>query len=120
MSDVTRLLDAAAAAELLPVVYEELRGIAAARMAAEPAGHTLDATALVHEAYVRLVAGPGRESGEVRVNSRGHFCAAAAEAMRRILVEAARRKKRLRHGGGLRRQELHPDAVPALTLDPDL
>src|SRR5436309_15295095 len=98
MSDVTRLLDAAqagdrrAAADLLPVVYDELRRLAAARMAAEAPGHTLDATALVHEAYLRLVGGQ-------RFDGRGPFFAAAAEAMRRLLVDAARRKKRERHGG---------------------
>jgi RNA polymerase sigma factor (TIGR02999 family) len=102
MSEVTRLLDAAAAgdrraaADLLPLVYDELRRLAAARMAAEPPGHTLDATALVHEAYVRLV-GPVNDD---RWDGRGHFFAAAAEAMRRILVEAARRKQAEKHGGG--------------------
>ena len=107
MSDVTRLLDAAAAgdrqaaADLLPLVYDELRELAAARMAAEAPGHTLDATALVHEAYLRLVAGSEPQPW----NSRGHFFAAAAEAMRRILVENARRKERLKHGGELRRVE---------------
>jgi RNA polymerase sigma factor (TIGR02999 family) len=108
MSDVTRLLDAAgagdprAAAELLPLVYEELRMLAAARMAAEPASHTLQPTALVHEAYVRLVGGEQPQGW----NGRGHFFAAAAEAMRRILVETARRKKADRHGGGWARIEL--------------
>src|SRR4051794_41956115 len=102
MSEVTRLLDAAAAgdrkaaADLLPLVYDELRRMAAAKMAAEAAGHTLDATALVHEAYLRLV-GP---ADAARWENRGHFFAAAAEAMRRILVEAARRKGRPKHGGG--------------------
>jgi RNA polymerase sigma factor (TIGR02999 family) len=116
MSDVTRLLDAAAAgnrhaaAELLPLVYDELRRLAAARMAAEPPGHTLNATALVHEAYLRLV-GPADAN---RWDGRGHFFAAATEAMRRILVDAARRKRRPKHGGGRRRSDL-PD-VPA---DPD-
>src|SRR5215468_7397531 len=108
MSDVTRLIESAhkgdrqAAADLLPLVYDELRKLAAARMAAEAPGHTLDATALVHEAYLRLV-------GEQ------HFYGAAAEAMRRILVEAARRRNRNKHGGGRERVEL-PD-VPA--RDPD-
>src|SRR5687767_3351256 len=98
MPDVTRLLDAAAAgdrqaaADLLPLVYDELRQLAAARMAAEAPGQTLDATALVHEAYLRLV-------GDQQFDGRGHFFAAAAEAMRRILVEAARRKRRVKHGG---------------------
>src|SRR5262245_35673682 len=93
MSDVTRLLDAAAgdrraAADLLPLVYDELRKLAAPRMAGESPDHTLQPTALVHEAYLRLV---GR-GDDRRWDSRGHFFAAAAEAMRRILVEAARRK----------------------------
>jgi RNA polymerase sigma factor (TIGR02999 family) len=116
MPEVTRLLDAAAAgdrraaADLLPLVYEELRKLAAARMAAERPGHTLDATALVHEAYLRLV-GP---TDAARWDNRGHFFAAAAEAMRRILVDAARRKGRVRHGGVRRRIELtdHPAAAP--------
>src|SRR5688500_2751559 len=109
MSDVTRLLAAAAAgdpkaaADLLPLVYDELRKLAAARMAAESPDHTLQPTALVHEAYVRLV-GP---ADAPKWDSRGHFFAAAAEAMRRILVDNARRKGRERHGGGRRRE--HPD-----------
>jgi RNA polymerase sigma factor (TIGR02999 family) len=117
MSDVTRLLDAAAtgdrqaAADLLPLVYDELRKLAAARMAAESPDQTLQPTALVHEAYLRLV-GPGDDT---RWDNRGHFFAAAAEAMRRILVDAARRKNREKHGGRLERVEL-PD-VPA--RDPD-
>jgi RNA polymerase sigma factor (TIGR02999 family) len=114
MSDVTQILsaieagDPKAAAELLPLVYDELRKLAAARLAEEKPGQTLQPTALVHEAYVRLV-------GEDRVvdwNGRGHFFAAAAEAMRRILVEAARRKSRLRHGGGLARHDID-DIEPA-------
>ncbi len=102
MSEVSRLLDAAAAgdrraaADLLPLVYDELRRLAAARMAAEAPGQTLDATALVHEAYLRLV-GPADDG---RWDGRGHFFAAAAEAMRRILVEAARRKQAGKYGGG--------------------
>ncbi len=106
MVHVTRLLDAAAAgdrqaaAALLPLVYDELRALAAARLAAEAPGHTLDATALVHEAYLRLV-------GEQHFDGRGHFFAAAAEAMRRVLVEAARRKQLPKHGGGRRRIELN-------------
>jgi RNA polymerase sigma factor (TIGR02999 family) len=121
MADVTRLLDAAAAgdrraaAELLPLVYDELRRLAAARMAAEVPEHTLQPTALVHEAFLRLVGGEPADGW----TGRGHFFAAAAEAMRRVLVEAARRKRRIRHGGGLRRHELHPDAVPAPDTDPD-
>jgi RNA polymerase sigma factor (TIGR02999 family) len=108
MSKVTRLLEGAqagdrrAAADLLPIVYEELRKLAAARMAAEASGHTLTPTALVHEAYMRLV-GP---KGDVRWDGRGHFFAAAAEAMRRILVEAARRKQAEKHGGGRERVAL--------------
>ena len=89
---------------MLPLVYDELRRLAAQRLAAERPGHTLQPTALVHEAYVRLV---DREAGR-RWNSRGHFFAAAAEAMRRILVEHHRRKASLKRGGGLQRQEL-PD-----------
>ena len=102
MADVTRLLDAAAAgdrqaaADLLPLVYDELRKLAAARMVGESPGHTLNGTALVHEAYLRLV-GPADAE---RWDGRGHFFAAAAEAMRRILVEAARRR---RPGNGRRR-----------------
>jgi len=105
MSDVTRLLDAAAAgdrqaaADVLPLVYDELRKLAAARMAAEVPGHTLDATALVHEAYLRLV-------GDQRFDGRSHFFAAAAEAMRRILVNHARDRKRLKRSGGRVRLEL--------------
>jgi RNA polymerase sigma factor (TIGR02999 family) len=105
MSDVIRLLDAAvagdrqAAAGLLPLVYDELRKLAAARMAAESPGHTLDATALVHEAYLRLVGGEPPDGW----SSRGHFFAAAAEAMRRILVESARGKAREKRGGDWRR-----------------
>jgi RNA polymerase sigma factor (TIGR02999 family) len=100
MSDVTRLLDAAAtgdtaaAEDLLPLVYDELRKLAATRLAREAPGQTLDATALVHEAYLRLVANPGREAGgDVRFESRGHFFAAAAEAMRRILIDHRWRKR---------------------------
>jgi RNA polymerase sigma factor (TIGR02999 family) len=122
MSDVTRLLNAVeqgdphAAAQLLPLVYDELRQLAAARLAREAPGNTLDATALVHEAYVRLV-GPADAD---RWAHRGHFFAAAATAMRRILIERARRKRRLRHGGGRRRQELHPDLVAAPEPDEQL
>src|SRR5438445_3860128 len=105
MSDVTRLLDAAtagdrkAAADLLPLVYDELRKLAVARMAAESPDQTLQPTALVHEAYLRLIA----PADEHRWESRGHFFAAAAEAMRRILVDAARRKRTHKHGGHRRR-----------------
>src|SRR5437867_2711309 len=101
MNEVTRILSAIeqgdphAAAQLLPLVYDELRQLAAQKLAQEQPGQTLQATALVHEAYLRLVASPGRESGESEQhwNSRGHFFAAAAEAMRHILVDNARRKK---------------------------
>ena len=111
MSDVTHFLDAAAAgdrqaaAELLPLVYDELRRLAARQLAREPGGQTLQPTALVHEAYLRLVARHGRESGanEPHWENRGHFFAAAAEAMRRILIDNARRKQRPKHGGGRHR-----------------
>jgi RNA polymerase sigma factor (TIGR02999 family) len=108
MNEVTQILsdlargDAHAAGELLPLVYEELRQLAAARLAGEAPGNTLTATALVHEAYLRLV-GP---ADAARWDSRGHFFAAAAEAMRRILVDAARRKRTEKHGGGRRRVAL--------------
>ncbi|MCE9567291.1 MAG: RNA polymerase subunit sigma [Planctomycetes bacterium] len=117
MSELTRLLDAAAtgdrqaAADLLPLVYDELRKLAAVRMATEAPGQTLQPTALVHEAYLRLI-GPADES---RWENRGHFFAAAAEAMRRILVDVARRKRREKHGGQLKRVKL-PDVS---TRDPD-
>jgi RNA polymerase sigma factor (TIGR02999 family) len=108
MNDVTRILnqieqgDPHASRQLLPLVYDELRRLAAHRLAQERAGQTLQATALVHEAYLRLV---GRDPDQ-HWNHRGHFFAAAAEAMRRILVERARRKRRLKHGGG----HLHQDS----------
>ena len=115
MSNVTRLLEAAgggdprAAADLLPLVYEELRKLAAQRLANEKPGQTLEATALVHEAYLRLV-------GDQRFDHRGHFFAAAAEAMRRILVDQARRKQSGKRGGDRRRLEL--DAAAQL-MEPD-
>jgi RNA polymerase sigma factor (TIGR02999 family) len=115
MSDASRLLEAAAAgdrraaADLLPLVYDELRKLAAARLAQERPGQTLQATALVHEAYLRLI-GP---ADAPKWAGRGHFFAAAAEAMRRILVEAARRKGRGRHGGGRRRKHVDLDALGA-------
>jgi RNA polymerase sigma factor (TIGR02999 family) len=118
MSDVSQVLcaieqgDPRAAEQLLPLVYAELRRLAAARLAQEKPGQTLEPTALVHEAYLRLVDVPQAPSW----NGRGHFFAAAAEAMRRILVERARRKGRTRHGGGLRRAEL-PDADIAAPTD---
>jgi RNA polymerase sigma factor (TIGR02999 family) len=114
MSDVTRILSAIdagdphAADQLLPLVYEELRKLAAQKLAHEKPGQTLDATALVHEAYLRLLPSGGRESPEEQPHwdSRGHFFAAAAEAMRRILVENARRKQSRKHGGGRARAAL--------------
>src|SRR6187200_2985507 len=117
MSDVTRLIQAAAAgdrqagADVLPLVYDELRTLAAARLAAESPDQTLQPTALVHEAYLRLV-GP---ADGLRWDNRGHFFAAAAEAMRRILVDAARRKKAGKHGGRLNRCDTNevPIAAPA-------
>ncbi len=108
MNDVTKILsaiddgDAKAASQLLPLVYDELRRLAAHKMSNEKPGQTLQATALVHEAYLRLV---GPETGE-SWDGRGHFFAAAAEAMRRILVENARRKQRQKAGGGRRRVSL--------------
>ena len=107
MTDVTRILnaiekgDTRAADKLLPLVYEELRILAAQKMSQELPGQTLQATALVHEAYIRLV-----EKKDQNWENRGHFFAAAAEAMRRILVDNARRKKRERHGGGLKRLDI--------------
>ena len=113
MSDVTLILskiengDAEAAEQLLPLVYEELRKLAAAKLVNEKPGQTLQATALVHDAYIRLV-----DVEKVQQwDSRGHFFAAAAEAMRRILVESARRKGRVRHGGETRRLNVDPDLV---------
>ena len=120
MSDVTRILksieagDPKAAEELLPLVYDELRKLAAAKMAQEKPGQTLQATALVHAAYLRLV---DVEKGR-HWDSRGHFFTAAAEAMRRILVEVARRKQRPRHGGDLDRKELSAGTI-ALPVPPD-
>ena len=119
MSEATRILqqiqqgDPHAVAELLPLVYDELRKLAGQRLAQEKPGQTLQATALVHEAYLRLV---DVEEAE-HWNSRGHFFAAAAEAMRRILVERARRKGRIRHGGGLRRADLLDNEVAAPAND---
>ena len=107
MSDVTHILhaieqgDPKAADELLPLVYEELRKLAAHRMANEASGHTLQATSLVHEAWMRLVG-----SENPKFNGRAHFFAAAAEAMRRILIDRARRKRAKRHGGGQERVDL--------------
>ena len=112
MAEFTAILSAVAqgephaAEQLLPLVYHELRQLAAAKLAQEKPGQTLQPTALVHEAYLRLVVGPLRQQGqEPRWDGRGHFFAAAAEAMRRILVENARRKRSAKHGGGLQRHE---------------
>src|SRR5437764_5060766 len=117
MSDVTRILaaidqgDPHAAEQLLPLVYDELRKLAAQKLAQENPGQTLQATALVHEAYLRLIA-PGSSPVAPSFDSRGHFFAAAAQAMRRILVDAARRKQAEKHGGHLERVELHDAELP--------
>ncbi len=119
MTDVTQILcaieqgDPQAASQLLPLVYDELRKLAAHKMAQEKPGQSLQATALVHEAFLRLV-------GDQRFDGRGHFFAAAATAMRRILIERARKKGRRIHGGGRRRQELHPDLCAAHVPDDEL
>jgi RNA polymerase sigma factor (TIGR02999 family) len=118
MSDVTRTPSAVeegdphAASQLLPLVYDELRKLAAQKLAQEKPGQTLEPTALVHEAYLRLVLGGGA-SGEDQWRNRGHFFGAAAEAMRRILVEHARRKKCVKHGGDRARVDLREREVPA-------
>lgn len=122
MSEVTRILsaieqgDAHAADQLLPLVYDELRKLAAQRLAQENSGQTLQATALVHEAYLRLVGADPKQSWD----SRNHFFAAAAEAMRRILVENARRKRGVKHGGDRHRQPLDPDCIAAPEVADDL
>jgi len=122
MSEVTRILsaieqgDPQAAEQLLPLVYDELRKLAVQKMAQEKAGQTLQATALVHEAYVRLVSA----GDDLRWDNRGHFFAAAAEAMRRILVETARRKRSGKHGGGLVRRNLDDIQLAAPELCDDL
>jgi len=128
MSEVTRILSAIeqgephAAEQLLPLVYDELRKLAAQRLAQEKPGQTLDATALVHEAYLRLVQSPQGEQGirEQNWNSRGHFFAAAAEAMRRILVDSARRKQADKHGGGRLRVAIPADLAGPETRADDL
>src|SRR5262245_29300891 len=145
MSDVTRILsqidsgDPSAADQLLPLVYDERRKLAAAKLAYEKPGQTLQATALVHEAYLRLVGNqaPGTRSQEpagsepnldpgyrppapASFHSRGHFFAAAAEAMRRILVDAARRKQCQRHGGVLNRRDLLDEDAAALPISDEL
>ena len=122
MSEVTQILsriesgDPSAAEQLLPLVYDELRKLAAQRLVHEKPGQTLQATALVHEAYLRLV----DVAKAQHWNSRGHFFAAAAEAMRRILVENARRRARVKHGGDRGREELAPSEIAAPEVSEDL
>ena len=122
MPDVTRILsqiesgDPQAAGQLLPLVYDELKKLAAQRMAQEKPGQTLQATALVHEAYLRLVDGKAPQQWD----SRGHFFAAAAEAMRRILVDSARRKGRLKHGGQRQRVDLESADLVSRALPDEL
>src|SRR5262245_61335923 len=122
MNEVTRLLadleqgDAQAAERLLPLVYDELRQLAAQKLAQESPGQTLQATALVHEAYLRLVG----SDPDQHWDGRGHFFAAAAEAMRRILVDNARRKHRLKHGGGRKCVDLAEGDFPLEPVDDDL
>ena len=128
MSDVTRILsqiesgDPTAAEQLLPLVYEELRKLAEAKLAFEKPGQTLQATALVHEAYLRLVASPKNHADKaaLRWDGKGHFFAAAAESMRRILVENARRKGCTKHGGERMREELNDIPVVAPDVHEDL
>jgi RNA polymerase sigma factor (TIGR02999 family) len=127
MSEVTRILSAIqqgdphAASQLLPLVYDELRQLAAHKLAHETPGQTLQPTALVHEAYLRLVPSPEQEQDEKpNWDNRGHFFAAAAEAMRRILVENARRKQSEKHGGRLARQNLDAERVAAPEVREDL
>ncbi|OYW20381.1 MAG: RNA polymerase subunit sigma [Planctomycetales bacterium 12-60-4] len=123
MSQVTQILEAIqrgeahAAEDLLPLVYHELRHLAAQRLSREQPGHTLQATALVHEAYLRLI---GPDSAANQWDGRRHFFAAAAEAMRRILVESARRKQRIKHGGELSRAEVDVAEVVAPEIREDL
>jgi RNA polymerase sigma factor (TIGR02999 family) len=122
MTEVTRILEAVengepgSAGRLLPLIYSELRKLAARQIARENPGQTIQATALVHEAYLRLVSDDANKGWA----GRGHFFVAAATAMRRILIERARRKRRRIHGGDLRRRELHPDIVAAAEPDEDL
>ena len=121
MSDVTRILesiehgDPKAADQLLPLVYDELRRLAAAKMANEPPGQTLQSTALVHEAYLRLLGNTDK-----KWNGRAHFFGAAAEAMRRILIENARRKLAARHGGGLARLDIDKVEIATAGVDDEL
>lgn len=122
MSDVTRILNAiddgesGASEKLLPLVYDELRRLAAQRLNRDSPEQTIQPTALVHEAYLRLI---GAEGGQ-HWNSRGHFFAAAAQAMRRILVENARRKRSLKRGGALNRADVELESLPADAQDVDL
>lgn len=122
MSEVTQILsrldsgDTSASSELLPLVYDELRKLASARLANEKPGQTLQATALVHEAYLRLV---GLEQPQ-RWDNCGHFFAAAAEAMRRILIDRARRNRRLKHGGSHKRVELDEAMQPSSAHDEEM
>ena len=122
MNDVTQILDRVqsgdplAASELLPLVYQELRRIAAQKMAGESPGQTLQPTALVHEAWLRLVG----NDGEAQFQNRAHFFGAAAEAMRRILVDRARRKRALRHGGGQQRLDVQELEIAAPEEDDQL
>ena len=123
MNEVIRILsaieqgDQLAPEQLLPLLYKELRKLAAQKLAKERPGQTLQATALVHEAYLRLLGEQRVDSSRPKWDSRGHFFAAAAEAMRRILVEQARRKARIRHGGGLCRVDLVDDEITAPRSD---
>ena len=122
MSNVTQILDAIqhgdpkAADELLPLVYQELRRLAASKMASETPGQTLQPTALVHEAWLRLVG----NDGQAQFQNRAHFFGAAAEAMRRILIDRARRKHALRHGGGQQRLDMDEIEIPAPADDEEL
>jgi len=122
MNEVTRILsraqsgDPQAASELLPLVYDELRRVAAARMSNNSPANTLQPTALVHEAWLRLVGG----NGEAQFQNRSHFFAAAAEAMRHILIDRARRKQAVRHGGGQQRVEVDEFEIPAPAEDEEL
>lgn len=122
MTDITRILeavqqgDATAEEQLLPAVYHELRRVAAQKMANEAPGHTLQPTALVHEAWLRLL----KPEEQARFENRAHFFSAAAEAMRRILVESARRKKRLKHGGQLERVDIDAVDLPLPMPDDEL
>jgi RNA polymerase sigma factor (TIGR02999 family) len=125
MWDVTQILGQVASGEvkaaerLLPLVYDELRRLAALELSREPSGQTLQPTALVHEAYLRLV-GPGDSPSEPCWNHRGHFYAAAAEAMRRVLIDNARRKRRIRHGGQATRLDLDPNELASPDRGSDL